>query len=94
MGRYIEVRGKFPYFIIFVVGLDLKRQEDYEKESNINALHDGYSNYTSVTVDYDCTKDFSQSLTYSYEFYKYKKFKDENNKANSVTYESFYSGKN
>lgn len=68
--------------------------QDYEKESNINALHDGFSNYTAITVDYDCTKDFSQSLTYSYEFYKYKKFREENNKANSVTYESFYCGKN
>lgn len=68
--------------------------QDYEKESNINFIHDGSSNYTAVTVDHDCTKDFSQSLTYSYEFNKYKKFNDGDNKANSVTYESFYSGKN
>ncbi len=67
---------------------------DFERESNVNVLHDGFSNYTALTFDYDCTKDFSQSLTYSYEFHKYKRFKDENNKANSVTYESFYCGKN
>ena len=73
---------------------EIYTDQDFEKESNINALHDGFSNYTAVTVDYDCTKDFSQSLTYSFEFYKYKKFSDENNKASSVTYESFYNGKN
>ena len=73
---------------------EIYTDQDYEKESNINALHDGFSNYTAVTVDYDCTKDFSQSLTYSFEYYKYKKFADEDNKASSITYESFYNGKN
>ena len=57
-------------------------------------MHDGFSNYAAMTVDYDCTKNFSQSFTYSHEFYKYKHNADKNNKANSVTYESLYCGKN
>ena len=68
--------------------------QDYDRESNINDLHDGFSNYAAMTVDYDCTKNFSQSFTYSHEFYKYKHNADKNNKANSVTYESLYCGKN
>jgi hypothetical protein len=67
--------------------------QDFDRESYVNFIHDGYSNYTALTVDYDCYENFSQSLTYSYEFYKYKKAFDENNKANSVTYDCFYRGK-
>ncbi len=72
---------------------EIYTNQDFKQESNINNLHDGFSNYSALTVDYDCSKNFSQSLTYSYEFYRYKKAYDENNKCNSVSYENFYSGK-
>lgn len=67
--------------------------QDFDKESNINNLHDGHSNYLALTFDYDCTNNFSQSLTYSNELYKYKKASDENNKANSITYDCYYAEK-
>ena len=67
---------------------------DYDRESNINDLHDGFSNYAAMTVDYDCSKNFTQSFTYSHEFYKYKHAANRNNKTNSVTYENLYCGKN
>lgn len=72
---------------------EIYTSQDFKRESNVNFLHDGFSNYLALTLDYDCTKNFSQSLTYSNEFYKYKKAAEENNKANSVTYENFYTGK-
>lgn len=68
-------------------------KQDFKNESNINNLHDGHSNYIGISVDYDCTKNFSQSLTYSNEIYRYDKASNEDNKANSVSYESFYCGK-
>lgn len=72
---------------------DVYLNQDYQRESNVKFLHDGHSNYFAISVDYDCTKNFSQSLTYSNEIYRYDKAAAENNKANSVTYESFYSNK-
>lgn len=73
---------------------DVFRKQDFKRESNINNLYDGYSNYIGVSVDYDCTKNFSQSLIYSNEAFKYDKAKIEDNTADSVTYESFYAGRN
>ena len=73
---------------------EIYTDQDYDRESNVNDFHDGYSNYAAMTVDYDCTKNYSQSFTYSHEFYKYRHAANQNNKANSVTYESLYCGKN
>ena len=69
-------------------------KQDFKRESDANNLHDGASNYVGVTLDYDCTKNFSQSLTYSNEVSSYDKAKEEDNKADAVTYESFFCGKN
>ena len=73
---------------------EIYTDRDYDRESNINDLHDGFSNYAAMTLDYDCSKNYSQSFTYSHEFYKYKHAANRNNKTNSFTYESFYCGKN
>lgn len=74
---------------------DVYVDQDFQRESNINDLHDRYSNYVAFTVDYDCSQNYSQSFTYSHEFYKYKKVaRDQNNKANAFTYESLYVDKN
>lgn len=69
-------------------------KQDFKWESNKNFLHDCNSNYIALSVDYDCTEKFSQSLIYSNEIYNFGKAEQEDNKANSITYESFYCGKN